>query len=342
MYGFTLIFVLTFIGGLIAYFGDKIGMKVGRRRLTIFGLRPKHTSILITVFTGIFITGASITILSIASEDVRTALFAMKEIQSTLATNQIQLEQGMQELNDARAELDKVNSEFAELEKRRATLAEEFTLASETFVKFATQIRYGNVALQAGEIVFAQTIQGGKELDEVTRELLNFLNQADEIAYQLGARVVDGSQSAIIIDQKTFDLAIHAIHREPQLFVLRAVSSTNTLVGEPVFAHLELISNEVVLFKAGDVLAEVNVDLEATPEVDKEILALVNHANMVAIGKGMITKNGGAVELAGEKFLNILSETKELSGAILIQAKAAEDIYPAIHPLQIELEIIQL
>lgn len=375
MYGFTLIFVLAFIGGVIAYFGDKIGMKVGRKRLTIFGLRPKHTSVVITVFTGIFISAASITILSVASDDVRTALFEMKEIQVTLVSNQRQLEQSMQvmesmedslkvivaerdraetDLNEAQSQLGEVNKQLEELEYRRASLKEEYnTLSGEytkltedyfelfaDFLKFGNLIRFGNVALQADEIVYSQAIQGGRSLDEVIDDVLEFLNKADKIAYQLGARVDDQSQAAIIIDQKTVDMTIHSIAREPQLFVLRAVSNTNTLVGEPVFAYLELIRNEI-LYEAGTVLAEITVDLDITPEVDKHILALLNYAKTVAIKAGMITNNGGAVELSGEEFFDTISEAKELSGIITIKAKAAEDTYPAVGPLMIELEIVQ-
>ncbi|NLY29803.1 MAG: DUF3084 domain-containing protein, partial [Firmicutes bacterium] len=36
MYGVTLIVVLGLVGGAIAYIGDRIGMKVGRSRLSLF------------------------------------------------------------------------------------------------------------------------------------------------------------------------------------------------------------------------------------------------------------------------------------------------------------------
>ena len=54
-----LIVILAITGGVIAYLGDRIGMKIGRKRLTLFGLRPKHTSILITILTGVFIATAT-------------------------------------------------------------------------------------------------------------------------------------------------------------------------------------------------------------------------------------------------------------------------------------------
>src|SRR5690606_26157467 len=98
VYGWTLVLVLILLGGLIAYLGDRIGMRVGRRRLSLFGLRPKHTSVLVTIATGVLIAAASITALSIASNEVRDALFRMREIQQTLLANEMELRRLSEEL----------------------------------------------------------------------------------------------------------------------------------------------------------------------------------------------------------------------------------------------------
>lgn len=39
MLGIVLILVLALMGGLIAYLGDKLGSKIGKKRLSLFGLR---------------------------------------------------------------------------------------------------------------------------------------------------------------------------------------------------------------------------------------------------------------------------------------------------------------
>ena len=51
-----LIVVLVLTGGVIAFIGDRLGSKVGKKKLSLFGLRPRHTSILVTIITGILIT----------------------------------------------------------------------------------------------------------------------------------------------------------------------------------------------------------------------------------------------------------------------------------------------
>ena len=56
MYGITLILVLAVVGGVIAFIGDRLGTRIGKRKLSIFGLRPRHTAVVVTIFTGVCIT----------------------------------------------------------------------------------------------------------------------------------------------------------------------------------------------------------------------------------------------------------------------------------------------
>lgn len=53
----TLLIGILFIlvSGFIAYFGDWLGRYLGKRRISIWGLRPRHTAIVITSLTGSFI-----------------------------------------------------------------------------------------------------------------------------------------------------------------------------------------------------------------------------------------------------------------------------------------------
>jgi multidrug efflux pump subunit AcrA (membrane-fusion protein) len=113
MYGLTLILTLAVVGGVIAYIGDRLGMKVGRKKLTLFGLRPKHTSIVVTIVTGVFIATASIVVLTIVSQDVRTALFRMKEIQEELAAVQLSYDEMRLQRDNAQLELEEAQTSLA-------------------------------------------------------------------------------------------------------------------------------------------------------------------------------------------------------------------------------------
>src|SRR6476619_1887276 len=52
-----LILLLLALCGFIAYIGDLLGRRLGKKRLSVFGLRPQHTAVLLTVVTGIIIAG---------------------------------------------------------------------------------------------------------------------------------------------------------------------------------------------------------------------------------------------------------------------------------------------
>jgi uncharacterized protein (DUF3084 family) len=65
---------LIAVCGFIAYTGDLLGRRMGKRRLSIWGLRPRHTAILCTVLTGMVIAGTTLGVLMLASAGVRVAV----------------------------------------------------------------------------------------------------------------------------------------------------------------------------------------------------------------------------------------------------------------------------
>ena len=139
MFGVTLILVIVITGGLIAFFGDRIGTRVGKRRLTLWGLRPRYTSILITILTGILIAGSTMGVLYLISYDVRTALFGMEALKAktsaltgevaertrALASARSELATAHSELEAAQAELKKKNAEYAQTNERIAAITRE-------------------------------------------------------------------------------------------------------------------------------------------------------------------------------------------------------------------------
>jgi uncharacterized protein (DUF3084 family) len=66
--------LLVVMCGFIAYSGDLLGRRLGKRRLTLWGLRPRHTAIVVTVFTGMLIAGLSLAAMIGFSAGVRRAV----------------------------------------------------------------------------------------------------------------------------------------------------------------------------------------------------------------------------------------------------------------------------
>ncbi|MFW6301417.1 MAG: DUF3084 domain-containing protein, partial [Bacillota bacterium] len=135
MYAFGLILLLILLSGLIAYLGDQIGMKLGKKRISLFGLRPKYSSIIITVITGMLIAGISIIILLTAYSGLRQALFNINEVlerldelDNRLAERTLELEELQEQRDELRDELEDVRLEFdeaeANLEEAKADIAD--------------------------------------------------------------------------------------------------------------------------------------------------------------------------------------------------------------------------
>ena len=107
----------------LAFLGDVLGFRYGKQRISIFGLRPKYTSRLITAITGGVITVIVLGVLSAFSQDVRTALFSMNYLQQQLLDLRFQLNQS-QEIADQAQEA------LAEQQVRMQVTADQIGRAS--------------------------------------------------------------------------------------------------------------------------------------------------------------------------------------------------------------------
>lgn len=112
--GITLILVLALMGGLIAYLGDKLGSKIGKKRLRLFGLRPHDTSVVMTILSGILVAALTITVLTISSKEVRTALFGMKKMRAEIASLTTARDQANQELSAQNAKIQELDQKIGE------------------------------------------------------------------------------------------------------------------------------------------------------------------------------------------------------------------------------------
>ena len=144
MYGIMLIVVLVLTGGVIAFIGDRLGSKVGKKKLSLFGLRPRHTSILVTIITGILITTVTFGISAIASKDVRTALFGMNKLKAELNEKQSMLEEASGALVNVKNDLNTTKEEYAKSKKDLEETQEDLEIAQQA----AELLRQEQVALQ--------------------------------------------------------------------------------------------------------------------------------------------------------------------------------------------------
>jgi hypothetical protein len=79
------VFFVMLIAGAVAYVGDRVGHQVGRKRLTLFGIRPRYTSTIIAIGTGMVIALVVTLVAIFASQQVKTAFFKLNSINAQIA-----------------------------------------------------------------------------------------------------------------------------------------------------------------------------------------------------------------------------------------------------------------
>ncbi len=88
--GILLVILIVFVAGLIAYVGDRVGHQVGRKRMTLFGLRPKYTSTIVAVGTGMGIAFIATVVPLLTAPLARDAFFHLSEINNRVNELQAQ------------------------------------------------------------------------------------------------------------------------------------------------------------------------------------------------------------------------------------------------------------
>lgn len=164
MYGIYLIGIMVVTGGAIAFIGDKLGTKIGKKRLSIFNLRPRHTSMIITVITGSLITALTMGTLAVVSKDVRTALFGMEELNAAMESTKMKLGAVSEELLQTQEEYRLAEENLATSEEEIATLKteqEELTAESE-------RLKSGNEQLEREK---SELTAQNKNLSDTNSEL---------------------------------------------------------------------------------------------------------------------------------------------------------------------------
>lgn len=149
MFGAQLILILVIMGGAIAFLGDKLGSKIGKKRLTIFGLRPHYTSILMTIITGVAVAAATMGILMVSSTSVRTALFGMEKIKTELVTLN-------KEKTDILRELENQKVKVADLDKQIKQSSVDLAVATQQKEEAQRQVAQLESSYRAAEEKLSQ------------------------------------------------------------------------------------------------------------------------------------------------------------------------------------------
>ncbi|MBM5795785.1 MAG: DUF3084 domain-containing protein [Cyanobacteria bacterium M_surface_7_m2_037] len=125
MSGWLLIVALLLLGGVLSTLGDRLGSKVGKARLSLLGMRPRRTAVVITVLTGSLISAISLGLMLLVSDRLRTGLFELDQLERRLREGREALERSQSELSSAERGRQQARSQLGMVEAQAASLRRE-------------------------------------------------------------------------------------------------------------------------------------------------------------------------------------------------------------------------
>lgn len=332
MFALQAILIVIIVSGLISFAGDRTGHFIGRKRLSVFNLRPRHTAIAITIITGSLIAVFTGTILFALSSDVRTAVFGLDKLKKNISESNKELENIRKDKERMLADIDRLNKtledsrkEIASLQKTREKMSKEISTA-----------RSGHLLYSVGDIVTSTVIDIAGGRDEVEGKLAAILLNTD------GAikKAIGGNREHYVsMPTKELDEAVSFLSGKSGSAVIRLVAASNVILGEEIPVHFEIFEN-VQAFKNGEVILFDNINGSKTSaEIEEKIKELLSKVNEKAIEKGMLPGPDGSVGTIPYSRIFEVAKTIKASGkTVRVSVISLRDTF-STGPLEIELSI---
>ncbi len=297
-----LIPTLIIVSGLVAFIGNLVGRTIGRRRLTLLGLRPRHTAELITIVTGMLITVVTLGVVLLVSDDARQALFHLREVQQQTKLLEAQIAQQEGELR-------------------------------------ALQLR--DIIYMNDQEVLRTVIDGRASMDEIRRQVQAFLDLAAEAARQRGAAPgADGIVVHLVPSGQMAKVIAQDIAERAQPMVVRMIASENTVRGLPLRATMIVFPN-LLVFRAGETVADRKLDGRGSrARVEAGLLDLGAAVAIAAKGRGIISPpfalatSPPDIRIDPVVFLQTLDRVKASRAPVDVKAMVETDTY-TIGPMQL-------
>lgn len=310
--GIILIPLLILLSGAISLVGNIVGRNIGRGRLSLFGLRPRHTAQLITVATGMVITIITLLVVFVISQAARDAFFRLNEFR--------------RESQRLEAETKRLQGE---IEKQQTRLR---------------QLTIGDIAYLNNQEVLREVIDGRLPQGAVRARVLAVVDRAAALAQASGIGT-DASGATILLSppNATWDAIAELITQRKTDTVLRIVTSQNTLRGEPLTVFVQLFDNRKV-YAAGSVLADEIVDgRQGREPIGRELFRLADIAATRAKGKVLppaftIITAPPSAQIDIDAHRSAIAKVERVRGPVRVRVIASRDIY-TVGPLTADFQI---
>lgn len=319
------ILVLIVVSGLIAWVGDELGRRIGRKRLTIFGLRPKNTAVLVTIVTGMLITVFSLFVLAMISEEARFAIMEKGRIVDELRSLQKESERSQEEIGRLNADRQKLELLRESLAAQTSNLSKEVEILRNDI--FATQKNLD--ALGKGELIFDKdevlgyvVVRGKSEPDQLVEEFRKITTKIHEMAKNLGF-VVNAPEE--VWKQMKGPIRTFAEGVDEKTDMVVVLQTTERIArGQKLQLNVKGIPNKRI-FRKSDVLESEIDGTHSRQEIRRDILKMVEGIQKIATEKQMVGK--AIPDLDSETLYDFVNELKRRNCRLRVEIQVRADCW---------------
>lgn len=136
--GFILILVLVLLGGSLAAIGDRVGSRIGKKRMRLFNLRPKQTATLMTILTGTLISASTLILLFASSKPLRQGVF---ELDRLLEERRAQIKALESKVTEATEQKNKIESELKKVREEQVVARQRLDRLNRNYQSSRRQLR---------------------------------------------------------------------------------------------------------------------------------------------------------------------------------------------------------
>lgn len=259
---------LLFMGASLSYLGDQLGSYCGKKRLSIFGLRPKYTAALVNLVTGLLITLITFAGAISSSEEVRDAIFRVRALkrEGRLLANEkaklaTEIEVVQENLVALEEDFEATEARRRKLEKERDSLLESKKSLSQENLTLATQnntLEEANFDLQKSNLNLEEDRLGL----EARRQELNQEIQRKRVEIERLSRTIEKKEIAPVVIprrqvlmKESSALSLEATTQEIQVVLGKMTEQIRTRV-ELLNVRLSPESARFIVKKGSDYVAE--------------------------------------------------------------------------------------
>jgi uncharacterized protein (DUF3084 family) len=345
-FNWPLLLIIVAIGATVSYVGDTLGKKIGKKRISLLRLRPRYTSTIITILTGVGVAALTLTFAVYSSDSVKMAIFGpnimarqMTELTNDVRARQDELDDMTMDLIAAQGDLSSLKNEKQVVENEVAALREE----TETLKKGLAEMKEGRVIVFQGEML-AQTSIETNDSDYDLKSAIDMLIRVSGDYLENKIREswgVDAENAPRVVVTDEMKENIEGILRKAQgRKVFRLTAPSNIVMGQTLEGVVSVFDSNLI-YQEGEILMQDTIKGKLTHEDAANILyTMLKQINRSAVSKGILPDpfSGTVGNLDSLDFYDIVDRIVETTDDRAVTFLAVADIYTE-GPVKVKIEV---